>query len=403
MRPRQSIVEVFSTFLQFDGDKASGWVTDPKLRRSVLACQSSQLQPETSENFWSIYWYKLWQKEATKLAEAHLSAYLQEVCYWAVQKTISSFSGVQYTASDCFQIAIARLSKVLKGFNPQVGFSLKNYASAVFSRELKEILRQQHEVDICTNWKLLRKLSQKQLIESLNNAGLASDIVSCYLLAWKCYQVEYVPQLPASGSPKFPHKPEPSIWKAIAQLYNSERHSQLNPPGAECSPETVEKWMIVCAKAARSYLYPTFTSLNAPKGENTSGELVDNLPQFAQESLFTEIIAQEEELNRRSQQTQINGVLRASIAKLEQEAQAILQLYYNQGLIQQEIARQLGVKQYTVSRRLTKSREFLLKELAVWSQQELHISLNSEVFKYINTIMEEWLKIYYNHPPVQQE
>lgn len=52
---------------------------------------------------------------------------------------------------------------------------------------------------------------------------------------------------------------------AIAQLYNSERQSQLQPPGAQTSPEQIEQWILVCAQAARAYLYPAVTSLNAPK------------------------------------------------------------------------------------------------------------------------------------------
>jgi RNA polymerase sigma factor (sigma-70 family) len=399
MRSRQSIIEVFSTFLQFDGDRASGWATDPKLRRSMLTCQSKQPQPETSENFWVIYWYKVWQKQPVGLAEAHLSAYLQEVCYWAVQKTLTSFSTVQYTLSDCFQMVIIRVNKILKGFKPDMGFNLANYASAVFNRELKEILRQQREVDICTNWKLLRKISRKQFVESLYNAGISQEKTASYVLAWKCFQTEFVPQVPSGGSPKLPQKPDEATWSAIASLYNSERLTQLNPPGPEATAESIEKSLTSCAKAVRTYLYPNFTSLNAPKGEQATGELIDNLPQLAQESLFTEIIAQEEEQNRRSQQEQINAALQASIAKLDKEGQAILQLYYTQGMTQQQIAQQLGIKQYTISRRLTKSREVLLKELAAWAKEQLHISLNSEVIKYINTIMEEWLQAYYSHLP----
>ena len=400
MRPRQGITEVFSTFLQFNADRFSGWATEPKLRRSMLSSLARQPQPETSEEFWVLYWYKLWLLQPASIAETHLSAYLQEVCYWSAQKTIVKFASAQYTLSDCFVMAIARVNKVLKGFKPSLGFSLSNYASVTFSSVLRENLRQHQEVDICTNWSLLRKLSQKRLVESLQNAGLSSETIACYVLAWNSFKTQYVP-VQATGTRKLT-KPESTTWVAIVELYNAERR-KLYPPGPECSPENMEKWMLACAKAARAYLYPTFTSINAPKPGQDSGELLDNLPEFPHESLLTQLIDLEEQQSRESQQTQINAVLVEALATLAPEAQSILQMYYGQEFTQQQIAKQLEVKQYTVSRRLTKSRESLLLTLAAWVKQALHISLTSEVLKYISTVVEEWLKVYYSHPPSHLE
>jgi len=36
MHPRQSIIEIFSTFLQFEGDRFHNWATDARLRRSSI-------------------------------------------------------------------------------------------------------------------------------------------------------------------------------------------------------------------------------------------------------------------------------------------------------------------------------------------------------------------------------
>jgi hypothetical protein len=87
MRPRQNLVETFSTFLQFDADRFSGWVMDPKLRRSMESCLAKVQHSEISESFWVLYWYKIWQSPPTSqaqdaytksLARSHLTAYLQE-------------------------------------------------------------------------------------------------------------------------------------------------------------------------------------------------------------------------------------------------------------------------------------------------------------------------------------
>jgi RNA polymerase sigma factor (sigma-70 family) len=404
MRSRQDITELFSSFLQFEADRASGWATDARLRRNVRNYQNQITQAEPSPNFWVVYWYKLWNNQPESLAKGHLSAYLQESCYWAAQKTITSISTTQYTLSDCFQMAIARVDKVLKGFKPEVGFSLSSYASAIFSSELKEMLRQQKEIDICTNWRLLRKLTQKRLVESLQNAGLREVEIASHVLAWKCFQARYVPQQPI-GTRKLP-KPDDATWDAIAKMYNSERHSLPNP-GGESSKDTMEKWLVAAAKAARAYLYPSFTSLNAARGDEGSAELLDNLadnlPGLKQESLLSEFIAEEEQNDRQAQLKHVGNILAAGLKELDTEAQQILQLYYAQGLTQQQIAKQLEIKQYTISRRLTKARETLLIKLATWSRDILHISLNTTVLNYINTVMEEWLKSFYTRPLTQQE
>lgn len=211
MRSRQGITELFTTFLQFDADRVIGWATDAKLRRNMLNSQARLSEPENSENFWVTYWYKLWQNKAESLSRAHLLAYLQEVCYWAANKTVVNFSSGQHTLSDCFQMVTTSIDKVLKGFKPEMGFHLKNYASAIFSSELKEMLRQQNEVDICSNWRLLRRLSQKRLVESLQNVGLSEDTIERYVLAWKCYHSLHAPQQP-SGTRKLT-RPDDATWQ----------------------------------------------------------------------------------------------------------------------------------------------------------------------------------------------
>ena len=72
-------------------------------------------------------------------------------------------------------------------------------------------------------------------------------------------------------------------------------------------------------------------------------------------------------------------------------------MYYTQQLNQQQIAQQLEIQQYTVSRRLSKARQSLLLALAQWSQNTLHISLTSDVLKDTSAVLEEWLKTHYSH------
>lgn len=388
MRPRASLIDIFSTFLQFDADRLKGWICDRTLQRNMERTLKTLTSTAASESFWVLYWHKLWQQQPQTLAYRHLVAYLQEAGYWASQKIFTNFANPQYALSDYFQISMAQVEKVLKGFKPQQGVSLQRYASAVFYSAIKETLRQRQEVDICTPWALLRKLSQKRLEESLRLAGLSEVAIAASVLAWNCFKTLYAPTQ-ATGTRQL-DSPDAETWQAIAILYNQER--QNLPPA---SPDTLEQWLLTCVKYARSYLYPTCHSLNALKPEQDQ-EWLDELQANEHDSLLNELIVAEETQTQFSQQTQINQVLTQALQNLDASAQLLLKLYYAGGLTQHQLAQQLEIKQYTVSRRLTKIRSELLLVLSRWSQDTLHISLSSDVLKTMSVVLEEWLNAYYS-------
>ncbi|MDZ8224995.1 sigma-70 family RNA polymerase sigma factor [Nostoc sp. ChiVER01] len=393
MQPRQGIVEIFSTFVQFDVDQFSGWATDAKLRRSMKVCLESST--EKSDTFWALYWYRVWQTQSSPVALAHISAYLQEVCYWTARKFALNFP-TQSSVADYFQMAIAHINKILKTFNPQYSSHLKAYAELTFESIIKDALRLHREADICSDWALLHKLSRKRLVQSLQNAGFNTQNIESYVLAWECFKELYT-----GDNTKIRQlaKPDARTWEAISNLYNAERLSRLSSLTAATNQQTIEAWVLSAAKAVRTFLYPKFVSADAPLKED-EGNLLDILP-VVQTSLLTEIIEQEEAVNMRSQQTQLNQVLSQAIAALDAESQKVLQAYYVQQLTQQEIAAQLEIKQYTVSRRLSTIKKSLLLTLTQWSQNTLHISPKSDVVDAINTSLEEWLKVQYSHTQIQ--
>jgi RNA polymerase sigma factor (sigma-70 family) len=265
MQPRKNLIDIFSTFAQLTDDRFSRWITDARLRRNFkngLQQPDSQAS-EALDFFWVRHWYQQWCAQLDSVAQGHLSAYLQETCYWAAHKMVANSINLPYKLSDCFQMAIADLPNLLKGYSPTHGASLKTYASISFSNTIRDVLRQRQEANSRTDWGLLRKVSQRQFIEALESEGLLAEKIACYRLAWICFKTCYAPREVASARRLPP--PEPSDWEAIATLYNTQRSRQLSADAPAATPELMETWLKRAAGRIRAYLNPQTTSLNLAK------------------------------------------------------------------------------------------------------------------------------------------
>jgi RNA polymerase sigma factor (sigma-70 family) len=397
MRPRKEVTEFFSTFVKFEFECFSGWMADAKLHRNMRQHLEQPLERVGSEVinsdlFWSVYWYRLWQSEAGNLSEQHLSAYLQEPCYWAVQKSVKRFASTQYGLSDCFQLAIAELPTILKGFKPDRGH-LKSYAEMAFRSRLRDVLRQRQEVDLCTHWTLLRKVGKRRLMESLKDAGLSPETMAQYRLAWECFKKTYVQSTPTGGLPTL----NPGFWAGVAGSYNHERLGQLAVPGQACDSATIEAWLVRCATAIRKYLYPPISSLQTPRGGADSHEVLEDLlPGSERESLLAEIIAQEDARIRQGQQAQVSEVLVVFLEQLVPELQEVLRLSYQEGLTQKEIKLRLDKSQPTISRWFNQAHEKLLTALVIWSQEILNIFPTTNQVEAMGVVLKEWLEVHYD-------
>ena len=391
MYPRKDLVALFSTFLQLDQEQFRGWVSDPRLRRSME--KSLATISETSDRFWVQYWHKHWQDQGSTLARGHLSAYLQEPAYWAAYHITRSFSQLSYSLGDCFQIAIAEVDTALNKFNPQQNSHLKSYARAIFNSTIKGTLRQRQETDICSDWGLLRKLSQKRVTEALEQQGVSSREIAAYTLAWHCFNQIYVPE--AGQKTRQLGKPSQETWGAIAQCYH-QKVKQRTPSLETVKDEQVlESWMLKIAKVARSYLYPTISSADQPISEDDHQTFTETLADTNTPTPLSEAIIAEEQQARQAQQGEIGKLLTSAIAQLDSKQQALLDYYYHQGYTQTEIANALEIKQYNVSRQLNRIRKTLLQKVAQWSQETLHIPITSELLKNMSGVLEEWLTSHY--------
>ncbi|MEM9165078.1 MAG: sigma-70 family RNA polymerase sigma factor, partial [Cyanobacteria bacterium P01_F01_bin.4] len=149
------------------------------------------------------------------------------------------------------------------------------------------------------------------------------------------------------------------------------------------------------AHAARTYLNPSVTSLNQPQFDGTGQERLDDLSAPEVETPMGQLLVAEAYAEQQVQLQQMGDVLAGAIADLDPPAQHLLRLYYQQSLTQKDIAEQLHIKQYQVSRQLSRARQQLLLRVAHWSQETLHISIDSTVLASVNTVIHEWLEHHY--------
>ncbi|WP_346293589.1 sigma-70 family RNA polymerase sigma factor [Sphaerothrix gracilis] len=388
MQRRTTITKLFSTFIQFSEDRFDTWMSDRRLQKSMekhLERENHACQPE---GFWTLYWHKLWQAQAHERAAAHLTAYLQEPCYWATQSITQRFPNGQWTLTDGFQGAIAQVDRILKGYRPDYGSNLRAYAHTAFSNLMRDRLRQRQDVNICSDWGLLRRLSQAQLKRSLLTAGFTETEPA--VLIWQCFKAVYIPDPKRSVRAL----PPPSLeqFAQITERYNQLR-LQLSPALPQLAVEAIAASLKQSVQAARAHLAPAVTSLNQPQFDQANKELLDGLG--SDDTPMQRLLAAEVYAEQQQRLQQIAAVLMGAIANLQPADQTLLRLYYCNVLTQKEIANQLQIQQYQVSRQLKRVRQQLLLSVATWSQETLHIAIDSAVLASMSDAIHEWLQHYY--------
>jgi RNA polymerase sigma factor (sigma-70 family) len=341
-------------------------------------------QPTVDERVWAAHWHRQYQQHP--LAQSHLTAYLQEVCFWIAREMTQRLQSPQYTLADYFQIANSEIPRVFKSFTADRGSSFKTYAKLVLTNALKDLLRQRQAADVCSDWSLLRKVSKKRIGEVLLDRGVVEPDAAQYQFAWFCFKTLYIP--PENNSQKLP-PPDPTVWNAIVELYNTKRQHQLVVPGGTLTAAQLEVRLTKLAQWTRSYLYPSIDSLNRNKPE--SGEIQDDLTDGTSESLLDDAIEREEIDRRTTQQSSLHTVLTQSVANLSPEHQEILQLFHRDGLSQQELSNRLELSQPTVSRRIKKAEELLLAALLIWIESQVNKIPDPNELKIISTTLKEWL------------
>ncbi|MFH7243765.1 MAG: sigma-70 family RNA polymerase sigma factor [Spirulina sp.] len=383
IRLRTTVIELFSTFIRFADDHFEGWASDRRLKKAMEDRLGQADAAAQSEGFWALYWHKCWPTH--KQAETHLQAYLQEPCYWATQRITQRFGSDQWTLADGFQTAIAHTPSILKRYRPDYGSDLRAYALTAFGNVVRDQMRQQQTANICSDWGLLRRLSRVQVQRSLEAAGITQTEAA--ILLWQCFKAVCRPD-PQRSVRALPSSP-PDQLAQMAARYNRLR-VQLSPIPPRLEDEDLVGKLQQIVQAARAHLVPKVTSLNDPQFDHGAHEQIESL--IGDDVPMARLLAEEAYAEQQRRVRQMEEVLKNAIAALPPADQTLLRLYYQEQLTQTAIAQQLHIQQYQVSRRLNRVRQQFLAEVAQWSQESLHIALDSAVLGSMSDAIHEWLQ-----------
>jgi hypothetical protein len=399
MKKREDIVQRFSTFLSLCDrhlTQQSIWQADLHLERQMKRLVQSD--PEAKEEYWARHFLKMLREcgeegnwgvrdrsyslpvtnfqvldISTLKTSRHLSAYLQEACLWAANKSYQKFSFIRhkYPLEEYFQIAssIANLpAKLLKSYNLEHPHSnIEGYAKTAIWRLVRDKIYQQDleaKGGKFSDYGLLKDLNNKELKEALASEGINQQQIELYRLAWQCFNEIYQPQQSLGSRSLEP--PTKQQLKQIADYYNQQLN-RLDLPASPGDGDKIKEMLALCIKAARNYRTGQFFPI-----EDYSN-LSDPMP------TFWDVAIQEEE----TQQVQL--LVSGLFATIPEAGQTMLILWQGLNLTQSEIATVIKnkypelQKQYQVARHLARYTKNLLRDFAnEWNQVNPGNSLNDE-------------------------
>ncbi len=398
MSINRNIKQKFSTFLNVEeksrGLKINHLQTIFQLARNINKILESN--PDgTAEYFAKSFVKELQKNNQTNLYAEHLSAYLEEPCFWLARRELSQqLEPLKYSELDCFQEArkvAAQPISIYEKYN-FTDSSPSTWAKLQIKNKVKQTAYLGRELCKYATWSLPKYLSEKILKESLKiKFGIKAkkEIVS-YVFAVKSYKAIYHSNEPEKNKGKLP-EPNQAQWSEIKKYYNL-RCSEYNKKNAADESDRLElitdfqvikAKICTCEKIVKDYICNVEdVDINSPK-TNDGNE--------------TEIIVfnpEEKEIEIEESQ-QIISICLLEFSKLPPECQKLIQLCYGLEISQTEMTEIFGLKQYQISRKIKRSEQNILKGLVKWSQANLGISPNQGIIKEQNQPFKEWLRDYF--------
>ncbi|NJM74010.1 MAG: sigma-70 family RNA polymerase sigma factor [Scytonema sp. RU_4_4] len=310
---------------------------------------------------------------SSSMARNHLSAYLQEACFWAAQKTYQRFKLLQYKYSieEYFQIANSGVNppeKIFKSFDFEYSHTnIEGYAKTAIFRFINNTIYR-HDLEAkrvkFSDYGLLKDLSHKELREALISKGITQAKSDTYYLVWQCFDEIYQPNQ-SQGSRSL-EPPSQKHLKQIADYYN-QRLNKIEISAVPASEEKIKEMLETCIQAARDYRTKRFIPLD------NSDYMSDSTP-----TLWDTAIQEEE-------REQVQSLIARLFEEIPETGQILLKLSQGLNLTQIEIANVLKnkfpelQKQYQVARQLGKYNNTFLKNfINEWNKIDPEIRLSDE-------------------------
>ncbi len=400
MKKRINIVQSFSTFLSFSASfqkLTCQWVVETKLERNIQ--KKLQMYPGQAPEFWVRHFLEVIQdlshnatRDASEnkqklVAQEHLSAYLQEACYWAAYQIHNKFSSIncKYSLEDLFQIGSLFVSVPgkLKNFNVKYQYSLENYAKVAIFRFIKNEIYSQNiesKQEKYSDYGLLKDLSNKELKEALALQGININQFDSYCLAKQCFDIICHPQQ-RQGNCKL-EPPKHSDLIQIVDLYN-QRINKLKLLETSVDINKIQKMLSTCILAARHYR----TKRVLPLQNN---------------EIFSEGIPTPwNTLIQIEEREQIESIIENIFIDIPDVGQTIFKLWLGLDITQTEITTVLKsnypelLHQYQVARKLSKYNRDILKSFVQrWNQLNPEILLNEKNIETLHENLNECLQAY---------
>ncbi len=349
------------------------WRVDQQLLQHINRCAtqidpSAQLDEQRLEALLARYLFEqLQQHPPDELCRRHWIAFLQRSCEKVANKIMWLLP--DHLRFDCFSDlfiigyqATIEPEKFLAKFDirrSQIVYwypTLKKFTEQKIKYLLLTQVRKITQIETLgrSNLALVARASRKRVKEAIQNSNYGGLQLSQYLLAWQCFQeVKNASNL--------------AVNNILVEHYQkiAERYNQLH--GQNINGEQIKTWLENIGAAIRELLAPQTTSLDAAleRGEENASFV---MPSSESSMDIEELGELKQEIERLINELKIQPV----------QKYQILFLSYGLELTQNEVATELGLKQYQICRHLQSVYKKILPQIWNWVRQNLNIEPSSE-------------------------